>query len=91
MRQLREPYATLFAGYEDHWLLGQYLWQGEPDWAGLIHEDRFDSLSSGEQYLVKVAFAIWQGDRSATIADLGYVDNQTRRRILAALLLTCDG
>lgn len=90
MNYLREPYRTLFEGMEDHWLLGQYLWQRDPDWGGIERDERLESLSSGERIIVKVAFAIWAGDRSATIADLGVLDGRTRLRVLRALELTCD-
>lgn len=90
MRQLREPYATLFEGMENHWLLGQYLWQADPDWQAMLADERLESLSSGERVIVKVAWAIYAGDRSATVADLGILDARTRLRVLRALELTCD-
>lgn len=82
---MRQPYATLFAGYENHWLLGPYL-QGEvPDWDGIRTDDQRDSLSSGEVTLLWVGLAIWNGDRTARIADLADLDRKTRLRVLAAL------
>lgn len=52
---MTEPWRTLFEGYEDHWLFGQYLQGDEPDWAGLLAEERLSSLSSGETVLLDVA------------------------------------
>ena len=52
---MREPWATLFAGYGDHWLLGQYLTGDEPDWDGIDDNRRLTNLSSGELALLQVA------------------------------------
>lgn len=87
---MREPYRTLFDGLEDHWLLGQYLWGDEPDWDGLYAEERILTLSSGERILFQIAWALYNGDREARIADLGALDARTRRRVLRALELTCE-
>lgn len=86
---MREPYRTLFEGYTDHWLLGQYLWGDEPDWAGLESEDRLLTLSGGEMVLVAVAGA-FAGDRTCRFADLAGLDAAHRRRVARALLATCD-
>lgn len=86
---MREPYRTLFEGYADHWLLGQYLYGDEPDWEGLEAEDRLLSLSSGEMTLVAVAGA-FAGDRTCRFSDLAAMDAGHRRRVARALLATCD-
>lgn len=56
---MREPFATMFQGYERHWLLGQYLREerDEPDWLGIGADERFDCLSNGEKVLVDFAAA----------------------------------
>lgn len=82
---MRQPYGTLFAGLEDHWLLGPYLHDDVPDWDGIMSLDRLDNLSSGETTLLWIGLAIWNGDRTATIADLAKLDRNTRLRALAAL------
>lgn len=87
---MREPYRTLLEGYDDHWLLGQYLWGDEPDWDGLYAEGRIEGLSSGERIVLRIAWAIFNGDREARIADLGGLDLRTRHRVLRALELTCE-
>lgn len=85
---MRQPYATLFAGLEGHWMLGEYLAGDVPDWDGIMADPAKDSLSSGEVTLLWIGLAIWNGDRTARIADLAAVDHKTRLRILAALAAT---
>lgn len=82
---MRQPYATLFAGFEDHWLLGPYLQNDVPDWDGIKADPRLDGLSSGEIVLLWIGLAIYNGDRTARIADLADLDRNTRLRALAAL------
>jgi hypothetical protein len=82
---MRQPYATLFAGLEDHWFLGKYLRSDGPDFAGIMSDDRLDSLSSGEVTLLWIGLAIYNGDRTARIADLAELDRNTRLRVLSAL------
>lgn len=76
---MRQPYATMFAGYQDHWLLGQYLTGEEPDWLGLHLEERIESLSTGERALLDFA-AAW-----AKVFCAGYVDDDVRDRVRIAL------
>lgn len=56
---MREPYRTLFEGFETHWFLGDYLDpdQPEPDWHGIAGDDRLDGLSTGEKVLLDFAAA----------------------------------
>jgi hypothetical protein len=82
---MRQPYETLFAPWRDHWLLARYLTSDVPDWEGIMADARFDSLSSSEITLLWIGMAIWNGDRTATIADLAMLDGSTRLRALAAL------
>ena len=88
-RPMREPYRTLFEGYENHWLLGQYLWGDEPDWAGLANEERIEALSSGEKVLLGVAGG-FAGDRTMRFADLASLDGAHILRVAQALLLSAD-
>lgn len=85
---MREPFRTLFDGYEDHWLLATYLTGDEPDWEGLVAEDRIDALSTGEKILLGIAGA-FAGDRTCRFADLAGLDNPHRVRVAQALLVTC--
>lgn len=85
---MREPYRTLFLGYEDHWLLAHYLTGDEPDWEGLATDERLDLLSSGEKILLGVAGA-FAGDRTMRFADLAGLDDSHRLRVAEALLVTC--
>jgi hypothetical protein len=86
---VREPYKTLFEGYEDHWLLAQYLWGDEPDWEGLANEERIEALSSGEKIMLGIAGA-FAGDRTARFGDLAGLDDDHRYRVAMALLRTCS-
>lgn len=86
---MRQPYATLFAGYDQHHMLGRHMaFRDVPDWDGIMADPELDSLSSGEITLLWIGLAIWNGDRTATIADLGKLDHKTRLRVLAALAAT---
>lgn len=84
---MRQPYACLFEGYEDHWLLGQYLYGDEPDWEGLAVEERIEALSTGEKILLGVAGA-FAGDRTLRFSDLSGLDDAHRRRVAWALEMT---
>lgn len=52
---MRQPWATLFHGYEDHWLIGEYLGPDEPDLDALLANPKVEMLSSGEKTLLHVA------------------------------------
>lgn len=54
---MREPYRTLFEGYEDHWMLGRHLRGDEPDWRSIADDDRLGALSTGEKVLLDFAAA----------------------------------
>lgn len=82
---MRQPYETLFAPWRDHRILGRYLQDDVPEWERIMADDQLDSLSSGEITLLWIGLAIWNGDRTATIADLAKLDRNTRLRALAAL------
>lgn len=86
---MREPYETLLGGYRDHWLLWPFLDGDVPDFAGIMGAEPFGQLSTGELIMCHIALAIWNGDRTARIADLAYLDEEHRRRVLDALYLTC--
>lgn len=56
---MREPYRTMFEGFETHWFLGEYLdaAEDEPDWYGIAGDDRLETLSTGEKVLLDFAAA----------------------------------
>lgn len=86
---MREPYNTLLGGYHDHWWLGRFLAGDEPDFAGIMAARPFGVLSTGELIMCHVGLAIWNGDRTARIADLAGLDDDHLRRVLDALDLIC--
>lgn len=86
---MREPYETLLGEYRDHSFLGRFLQGDRPDFVGLAAADPLGRLSSGELIVCQIALAIWNGDRTARIADLGALDTETRSRVVDALHLTC--
>lgn len=85
---MREPYETLLGPYRDHILLGRHLSGPVPDWEGLTDAGLLGRVSSGEFVMLHIGLAIWNGDRTARIADLAILDFEHRRRALAALTLT---
>lgn len=83
---MREPYASLYAGWEDHALIGGHFAGVVPDWDGIMNSPWLDSLSSGEITLLWVGLALYNGDQTATVADVvRRLDTPNRRRVLAAL------
>lgn len=86
---MREPYETLLGDFHDHWLLWRFLEGDVPDFAGIMVSGPLGQLSTGELILCHIALAIWNGDRTARIADLAGLDESNRRRVLDALYLTC--
>lgn len=80
---MREPYRTLFDGYEDHWLLAPYLIGDEPDWYGLAHEPRYDAMSTGEKTLVDLAAALKNAHN--------HLDGPHQFRVMLALQLVAAG
>lgn len=83
---MREPYASLFDGWESHALIGEHFTDEVPDWDGVMNSPWLDSLSSGEITLLWVGLAIYNGDQTATVADvICRLDRPNRRRVLAAL------
>lgn len=88
---MREPYETLLGQYHDHWFLWAFLQGDVPDFWPIIQNHAFEALSAGEQTMVMVALAFWNGDESASVADLlRKLDTGSRARVLAALQLTCE-
>jgi hypothetical protein len=81
---MQEPYATLFEGYEDHWFIGRYIaGDDEPDWYGLLHDERLGALSTGERILLDMA-AWFAGPRYR-------LDQAHLHRLAVAMLLVSSG
>lgn len=81
---MKEPYARMLAGYEDHWLIGRYLRGDQPDWSGLAVEEKIDCLSVGEKVLLDFV-AAWANTQI-------YLDEPHRLRIADAMAAYyCDG
>lgn len=79
---MREPWHTLFHGYDDHWLIGQYLGPDEPDLDALLADERIESLSSGERTLIHTACSF----RPFRDGSFYALDRPHRVRIAMALL-----
>jgi len=87
---MREPYETLLGQYRSHWLLWPYLEGDLPDFPGIAANDTLGALSAGEIIILNIALAIWNGDRTARIADLAVLDDANRGRVIRALHRTCE-
>lgn len=79
---MREPYRTLFEGQDDHWLFSHYILGDEPDWDGLLSDQRLEGLSSGEKALLDMA-CWFAGPRR-------YLDDTNMRRVARAFLVACE-
>lgn len=79
---MNAPWSTLFHGYEEHWLLGQYLKGDEPLWDAIEADPKRTMLSSGETTLLHVA-TLFRPFREGTVYAL---DRPHRTRIAIALL-----
>jgi hypothetical protein len=78
---MREPWATMFAGYESHWMLGEHLRGDEPDWHGIAADPRLDCLSRGETVLIDFAAAL----RNVQL----HLDGAHQIRVMLALQHVC--
>lgn len=87
---MREPFETLLEPFRGHWWVDQHLQDDVPDWEKILTDPYWNALSSGEAVLLQIALAIYNGDRTATIADLAVLDAENRRRAIHALAVACD-
>ena len=87
---MREPFETLLAPFRGHWWVDQYLSGETPDWEPILTHPYWNALSTGEAILLNIARAIYNGDRTAAVADLALLDEDNRRRVVHALALACD-
>ena len=86
---MREPYRTLFGPLADNPVIARHLTGETPDFSK-IYGDAYHMLSSGEQIIVDIALAIYNGHREARIADLARLDSTTAARVLAALSIAIE-
>ena len=82
--KLKGFYRTLLGGLANHPLLGRYLTGPVPDFDN-IYEDVYAMLSSGEQVLVDIALALYNGDGKAKVADLFLLDKKHQLLALDAI------
>lgn len=87
---MRQPYATIFAGWDDHPIVGRYFKGDEPDWHRLFVDGDslapdLDMLSSGEITLLWIGLAFWNGNPTARVADIAKLDRPNRMRVAAAI------
>lgn len=88
---MREPFDTLLQPFRGHWWVDAYLQEAVPDWEPILTHPYWNALSAGEACLLQVALAIYNADRSATVADLlQHLDEENFRRALWALAVARD-
>ena len=87
---MREPFEGLLRPFRGHWWVDNHLQGDVPDWEAILTDPYWNALSSGEAILLQIALAIYNGDRTASIADLALLDEENRRRALHALAIACD-
>lgn len=87
---MREPYNTLLGQYWNHWLLWKFFEDDVPDFTGIADCDLLGALSSGEIVMLHIAWAIYNGDRTARVSDIAKLDTENRQRVLWALGFACE-
>jgi hypothetical protein len=87
---MREPFETLLAHFRGHWWVDQHLQDEVPDWEAILTNPYWNALSGGEAILLEIALAIYNNDRTATIADIALLDEINKRRVIHALAVACD-
>lgn len=82
---MKEPWETLLGQFRHHWFLHEFLEDDTPHLKAILDDERYWSLSSGEQAMVLCADAILRINQ-AWLA----VDGANRMRIDLALRLAVD-
>jgi hypothetical protein len=82
-RLVDEPYDLLLGQYRDHALLSPYLKDSIPTFEYIY--PILDMLSSEERIMVKVAFAFYSEDRSATVRELLELSDICFDRVVQAI------
>ncbi len=85
---MRDPYEIILGPYRDHEILGPHLQGHEPDWAGLVADEKVRFISSGEKIMLQVAAAFAGRDHTVLISDLGGLDATHRVRVAQAIIWT---
>lgn len=79
--------AAHVLGYDTlSWVVGGRIdYENERiDWDTIFA--RRDQLSDGEQHILDIALALWNGDTAATIASLALISDEPYTRIIQALI-----
>lgn len=79
---MRRPWDTLLGQYEDHWFLGDYLEGDVPRIQAIKADERWWSLSSGEQAMILAAEAMLRIHEAYLV-----VDDENKVRLENALAL----
>lgn len=84
---MQEVYEELLGTLKDNPVIGKYLQDELPKWTHIMDKSVFLMLSTGEQALVNIALAMYNGDTSARFSDIFLLDRNLQRRVLNALSL----
>lgn len=87
---MREPFESLLEPFRGHWWVDEHLQGATPDWEAILTHPYWNALSAGEAILLQIGLAIYNMDRTATIADLATLDHENRRRAINALAVALD-
>ncbi len=82
---MEEAYEMILGQYRNHNLLGTYLDGEVPAFSYLL--PLLDMLSAEERIMVKVAFALYQEERGATVGELLALSEMCFERVVQALRL----
>lgn len=82
---MKEPWETLLGHLRGHWMLNDYLHCEVPNVKAIQLDERWWSLSSGEQALVMVTASLLRINECWLA-----VDDESRRRIEAAVRIAVD-
>lgn len=82
---MKQPWEILYGQYRDHWMLAEFLDGDVPRISDIRSDDRWWSLSSGEQAMVAAGEAMLRLNECWLA-----VDEDNRHRIDAALRLALD-
>lgn len=82
---MQEVYEELLGQLKDNAIVGKDLKGHIPNWSRMY--DKLELLSTGEQVLVLIGMALYNGHREADFADIFKLDRVNQRRVLNALAL----
>ena len=82
---MKEPWETLLGQYRGHWMLNDYVHDDVPNVRKIQMDERWWSLSSGEQAMVAATAALLRLNECWLA-----VDDNNRQRIEAAIKAAVD-